>query len=486
MHPNNNRSFYIVISCLLVNGLLSGTLLAEPIYHPSGAKLTFGGMTHRQMTVSDMGNPAHPAIDPTPGDKTGRYGAGFSIGLGVEYDAHDNLWELLNDAGADDALAPGDNPDDGDGESGPDFPDITDPDLIALIDEIKIKAEALAVFVGLAVTGLNAKAFVSADVPVLISNDVLGGSWTFGANASLTTNIRGLNDPIEFDSDLALQELKNAYDAAQIATGSETYDLSGGLSIDVNPDGSTTFTFENNSGTITRAAQISEISIGYSRKVWQKENNEIYIGIEPKFYSVGLSNKFIFIDNIENAEDIFDSLNKDDFKYTENISMDIGVIWTGKQYQLGATITNLNEPDYQFPEIDLRGLTNPDLVAAIQRTQTYTMERQLKLEGGYISKSGAWGINVGFDANAVPDPMRDDYQLVSVGAGFASDSWWLPSARVGLRKNMAGSELTYVTAGVTVFNILNLDLATTTETVNVDGQTVPKGLMLNIGAQVLF
>lgn len=486
MLPSNKHPLYILVSSLVINALSSSALLADPIYHPSGAKLTFGGMTHRQMTVSDMGNPAHPAIDPTPDDSASRYGAGLSIGLGVEYDAHDRLWELLNDAGEEDALAPGDNPDDEGGESGPDFPDITDPDLIALIDEIKIKAVALGAIVGLAVTGLNAKAFASADIPVLISNDFLGGTWTFGANASLTTNLKGINDPIVFDSDLALEQLQIAYDATKVATEGEIFDLTGGLSVTVNPDGSTNFSFENNSGTITRAAQVSEISIGYSRKIWAKENNEIYIGVKPKFYSVGLSNAFVFIDNIEDAKSIFDALDKDSFNYTERVSMDIGAIWTGKQYQLGATITNINEPDFHYPEVDLSSITNPAIVDAILRFQTYTMERQLKLEGGYISKDGAWGVNVGLDANPVPDPMHDDYQWASVGLGFASDNWWLPGARVGIRKNMAGTALTYVTAGVTVFNGINLDLATTTQTVIVDGDTLPNGLILNISAQFLF
>jgi hypothetical protein len=82
--------------------------------------------------------------------------------------------------------------------------------------------------------------------------------------------------------------------------------------------------------------------------------------------------------------------------------------------------------------------------------------------------------------------MGDDYQLISIGAGYASDNWWLPGARLGIRKNLRGTELTYVTAGVTVFNIVNLDLATTTETINIDGDTVPQGLIGNIGVQLLF
>lgn len=488
------RPVYLLISSLVTSVAVQGPLSAEPIYHPSGPKLTFGGVTHRQMTVSDMGNPAHPVSIPYAEGKNSLYGAGLSIGLGVEYDGNDNLFELLNDAGSDDALAPGDSDDSGSGQIGDNIQDIIgtinptpeqEAQLQVLVDEIAVKAASLGAFLVTATTELNAKAFVSADVPILISNDSIG-AWTFGANTSVTTNLRGLNDPIIFDSDLALQTLQDIYtlDTTEPIT---TYDLGSNGSITVDPaTGDTEFVFENNSGTVTRAAQITEVSLGYSRKVWQKEDNKIYVGVKPKYLDVGLSNSFVFIADIEDAQDIFEALDKSNFKYSQDFSMDLGAIWSGKQYQIGATLTNINEPDFKFPEVDLSGISNPDIIQAIIDSQTYVMERQLKLEAGYITPGGAWGINFGYDANAVPDPMLDNYQWVSVGAGYASDNWWLPGARIGARKNMVGTKLTYVTAGITVFNIVNLDVATTTDTITVDGDTVPRGLILNIGAQVLF
>ena len=487
---------YLLILSLIVSGAVQGPLFAEPIYHPSGPKLTFGGMTHRQMTVSDMGNPAHPVSIPYAEGENSLYGGGLSIGLGVEYDGNDNLFKLLNDAGDDSALAPGDGSDSEDGQIGDNIQDIIgviDPinptpeqiaALEALVEEIAVKAVSLGAFIATSVTGLNAKAFVSADVPILISNDSIG-AWTFGANTSVTTNLRGLNDPIIFDKDIALSTLEDIYNLDPTDPVTE-YKLDN-TTITVDPaTGDTVFVFENNSATVTRAAQITEVSLGYSRKIWQKEDNKVYIGVKPKYLDVGLSNTFVFIADIENAKDIFDALDKSSFNYSQDFSMDLGAIWSGKQYQVGATLTNINEPDFQFPEIDLSGISNPDIKQAILDTQTYVMERQLKLEAGYITPGGAWGINFGYDANAVPDPMLDDYQWVSVGAGFASDNWWLPGARIGARKNMVGTKLTYVTAGITVFNIVNLDVATTTDTITVDGSTVPRGLMLNIGAQVLF
>jgi len=491
MNLTNKRPLYLFVSCFAINCMFANTLFAEPIYHPSGAQLTFGGMTHRQMTVSDMGNPAYPATAPYPEGDSGLYGGGLSIGLGIEYDGNDNFFKLLDKAGASNSTVPGDGGSSGgDPNSGEDGDSVIPPgvslnpavqaQLEAAVEEVAVAAAVIVA----SVTSINAKAFISADVPVLISSDALGGAWTFGANASITTNLRGLNDPINFNTGLAKQNLSNAY--ASNATNAVTYDLSGGASLTVNPDGTTKFRFNNNSGVITKAAQIAEFSIGYSRKVWQKEDNKVYVGIKPKYFNVGLSNTAVPIAEIKNARDIFGALDSSSFKYEQDFGLDLGAIWSGKQYQVGATLTNLNEPDFQYPASDLSGFTNLDIIRFIRDSERYVMERQLKLEGGLITSNGAWGINFGLDVNAVPDPMGDDYQWASVGVGFASDSWWLPGARAGIRANLAGTELTYITAGITVFNILNLDLASTTETVQINGQTVPRGLIANLGVQVLF
>ncbi len=485
------RPLSIALSVLLSNGIINSMVFAEPVYHPSGAKLTFGGMTHRQMTVSDMGNPAYPAAMLTPEGENGLYGAGLSLGLGIEYDGNDNLFKLLDKVSSGGAGIPGG--DSGDGNSGADSDTILPslPPGLSLTPEQQAKLDSLiqevataAALITASVTGLNAKAFVSADVPVLISNNKLG-AWTFGANTSITTNLKGIHDPIDFDTTLALDNLIKAYEADP-PTVKTTYDLTGGASVTVNPDGTAKFRIDNNSGVITKAAQITEISIGYSRKVWQQKDNKAYVGIKPKYFSVGLSNTAVPIANLDNARDIFNALNKSSFSYQQDFSVDLGAIWSGKQYQLGATLTNLNEPEFNYPASDLSGFTNPNIIQFIRDSERYIMQRQLKLDGGYITSNGAWGFNFGLDANPVPDPMGDDYQWASVGVGFASDSWWLPGARAGIRKNMAGSELTYITGGITVFNNLNLDLAATTQTVQINGQTVPRGLISNISFQVMF
>ena len=90
------------------------------------------------------------------------------------------------------------------------------------------------------------------------------------------------------------------------------------------------------------------------------------------------------------------------------------------------------------------------------------------------------------DANAVPDPMGDDYQWFTLSAGYATESWWLPGIRAGYRKNLAGTELGYASFGLTAFKIVNFDIASTLDTTRISGTKLPRGLMASIGFQIAF
>jgi hypothetical protein len=90
------------------------------------------------------------------------------------------------------------------------------------------------------------------------------------------------------------------------------------------------------------------------------------------------------------------------------------------------------------------------------------------------------------DTNAVSDPTGDDFQWLKISAGYATDSWWLPGARIGLRRNLAGTELTYLSVGITTLKILNIDIASTLDTVSISGTTLPQGIMLSIGFEFSF
>mgnify|MGYP000208123723 FL=1 len=156
----------------------------------------------------------------------------------------------------------------------------------------------------------------------------------------------------------------------------------------------------------------------------------------------------------------------------------------GDNYQLGAQLTNLNEPRFEFPVVDISPFRSDLIIGLLQRGRTYTMERQLKLEASYYGERRKWSWHMGLDANAAADPVGDDFQWLTVSTGFETDSRWVPNLRLGYRQNLAGTEKKYVSLGMTMFRIINLDIASALDATKIDGRKLPEGLMFSMGFQV--
>jgi hypothetical protein len=146
----------------------------------------------------------------------------------------------------------------------------------------------------------------------------------------------------------------------------------------------------------------------------------------------------------------------------------------------------VNEPKFIFPDLDLNPYSDEGIIGFLQRDQSYTMDRQLKLEASLFTSDRRWSTHLGFDADSATDPMGDDYQWLTLSAGFTTDSWWIPGARIGYRQNLAGTEMNYIGIGLTAFKIFNIDISSALDTVRIDGTTLPRGLMGSIGFQIAW
>ncbi len=114
------------------------------------------------------------------------------------------------------------------------------------------------------------------------------------------------------------------------------------------------------------------------------------------------------------------------------------------------------------------------------------MDRQLKLEASLFTSDRRLSAHLGYDVDSATDPMGDRFQWLTVSAGFATDSWWIPGGRIGYRQNLTGTKLEYVSIGLTAFKIVNFDISSSLHTVEIDGQTLPQGLMLSIGFEIAW
>jgi hypothetical protein len=181
---------------------------------------------------------------------------------------------------------------------------------------------------------------------------------------------------------------------------------------------------------------------------------------------------------------LFDAIRDADFSTDEEIGIDLGALWVADNYQLGVQVTSVNEPDFVFPDVNLAPYRNPNSIRFLLRDKKYKKDRQLKLEASLFTQDRSWSAHLGYDADPATDPMGDRFQWLTMSMGFTTDSWWMPGARIGYRKNLAGTELAYLGVGITAFRIVNFDIASALDTVSIDGEKLPQGLMFSVGFQV--
>ncbi|MFV2058541.1 MAG: conjugal transfer protein TraF, partial [Thiohalomonadales bacterium] len=276
------------------------------------------------------------------------------------------------------------------------------------------------------------------------------------------------------------------YEGATSNTDDVNIDLSRITQAD-NPIG---ITINNNDSTLlTRAAAISELSLGYSTQVNFGSSENFSVGVRGKYYRVGLAQINQRLSGvIEGSEQIFDALKDADYTDSEDFGLDIGIIWSKANYQLGASIENINEPSFEYNLLDLTNYNpNGRVARRLNRVIDYTMETLFKFEGSLYTDNQAIAWNTSLDGNGISDPFGDQYQWFSTNLSFNINSWIIPDVRVGYRANLVGTELTYATFGLSLFKaILTLDVAYGLEEVVLDGTAVPRSFAANIGIQASF
>jgi len=427
---------------------------ATPLYHPPGSNLTYGAVSNGQSIMSDITNPAAGAAVLQKDGNQYRFGILSSVGAGFEFGEVDNLYSRI------------------DTESQA-FQNLQTVASVAEIDARLVSLNAL--LVDIEAKGY-AKVFFGGHLPVLplvVAHKALGGSLVLDVNGSIAARATALNDPVNFNSAAANMGVDDPTDDL-------TLTFTGGV-----PDG---FSIDNDSTVLVKAARTIEIALGYSRPVLKTSKATLYGGLRGRYYKVDTSRTGIrfsgLVDGTEQAlEDALDSSLDSD----TGLGLDVGALWVSEHYRAGITLTNINEPEFEFSSIDLSDYSDPNssVYQRLAASNTYTMEKQLQLEAALYTANQNWVISGGLDANAVEDVFGDEYRWATVSAAYATDSWWLPGIRAGLRKNLAGSEINYYTLGATLA-MVNFDVAWSSDTVTIDDSSVPRGAMFNLGLEVSF
>ena len=473
---------------------------AAPLYQPAGSNLTYGDVTHGQRVLSAITNPAAAAAEIGRSEDKARTGTLFSVGAGLEYGNVDDLFDVIDRVS--EVIKPTEP-----GEGEPDLPpapgqlptdkptfgeiidvilDIDDPDFQDTLDKVVDQAVFLGTTLAVLAVEAYGKLHVGGDIPIVVGEEFLGGAWTFNLNVAGVAKAFGVVETIEFDGDVALAELEAAYDLVP-GDPATTYDLTGGIELTIDPaSGDVSVYFNNDTLLLTRSAVVGEFALGYSRQAARWGGGKLYWGTKAKYIVSRLSRISTRFGDITDADELFDSIRHADYRNDNEFAVDFGLLWADRNYSLGAMLTNVNEPVFRFPDVDTSFYRSQRIIDFVVADSKWVMARQLKLEGSWFTADRRWTVNAALDANAVRDPMRDQYQWATVSAGYATGSWWLPGVRVGYRKNLEGSQLGYLGAGITMLKVLNFDVASTTESVRISGKDLPRGIIVNLGVEISF
>lgn len=461
-------------------------------FHPPGANLTYGDISHTQGVMGSVANPASAAAYP-PGTRFGilsQIGIGYELGdLNEFVDAFDTFSEDFEDFER--------------------FADrIEDEDFSADVDGIRELSNAVETIVDVErsaevlVQSVDENAFLGVTggikapfAPIVFNRDALGGAFTFDAGSSFSGRLAvmatgsidsGLRD---FPFDARPDEWAPDGDDFTITRGGIEWRLTddGGLERDDQPIDD----IQDNTEVFSsvEALALTNLSLGYSARTYQNRDGTLYVGGRAHYYRADISRAAG--DVKEDGDDAVDRISDDfsDNRVTENdFGIDLGVLWVARNFQVGLTGRNLNEPSFDYPDLDNFDDLPED--PRLERSKTYTLERQFTVEGSLHSPNRRWMLGASHDLNSVEGPhgeaFNNEYQWTAVGIGYASPSYFIPGFRLGYRTNNEGSELSYITGGLTLFRMLNIDAAVATDDVEEDGTSVPRSAFVNVGLEFAF
>lgn len=228
-----------------------------------------------------------------------------------------------------------------------------------------------------------------------------------------------------------------------------------------------------------------QIGLGYSQSMWQNSHGMLVGGVKANLHNLSMGRALVKLDDedVEAGDAISDSIS-DDAVSSTGVGIDLGAVWVSNYYQVGVTLANINEPEFDGAPITTNAASNKYDITASDK---YVMEMQTTIDAAVSTKGKQVTLGMSYDTNAVKDAVGDEYQWAAASVSYYGDSHFLPGLRVGYRQNMAGTELSYATFGLTFLKRLNIDLAVGLDTVeDEDGDEMPRSAFFSIGYDTAF
>lgn len=237
------------------------------------------------------------------------------------------------------------------------------------------------------------------------------------------------------------------------------------------------------------------IGLGYSQAMWKNSHGMLVGGVKATLHNISMGHTLVSLDDeTTEADDAISDAVDEDAVETSNVGIDLGAVWVSNNYQLGVTLANINEPEFDGVALDT-SCSSRSCVAAgnlvsdgkVTSGQKYVMEMQTTVDLAVSTAGKQLTLGMSYDTNPVEDAVGDEYQWAAASISYYGDSHFLPGLRVGYRQNMAGTELSYGSFGLTILKRLNLDVAVALDTVeDEDGDEMPRSVYFSLGYDTAF
>ncbi|WP_219702312.1 conjugal transfer protein TraF [Marinomonas lutimaris] len=467
------------LGLMLGLGVSSSVAMASMyVYQPIGSSTVLGSYGNRHALSTAAGNPAASYLMANlQGFRVGFLGP---IGIGIEGGGVDDINDRVDELEAifDEDFTSSIDIDaiKTEAQSAPD----PDAFVVAKIDEVLADINDSLDSADVVISDISRTTYAKFSTTVqgpflpIIYKTRRRGVFTLDASASLVGRADVLADNLTLTG---VDELEAVTSASDLDT--------------VNVDDADV---ESDTSVYMKRASDLRFSLGYSEMVSRSETSALIVGGRLNFHRLALDQKLTVL-----SEDDDSSVSYSDFflsrdSVSSGISLDLGLILTGRNFQLGASIANVNEPEFDYKGLvsNCSGLTGADKTSCetalrfagkgvFSLNETYKMEAQMTVDAAVKSKDQHFSLAGSYDVNAIADPLGDEYQWATVSLSYYTDSWVLPGMRIGYRKNLVGSELNYYTAGLTFYRRLDVDVAYAPE--NDDGNS---GAYVSVGYSFVY
>jgi len=262
----------------------------------------------------------------------------------------------------------------------------------------------------------------------------------------------------------------------------------------------TTVDFFTESSLYLKSAVQKRFAVSYSRpliKNYKKGwlSGDVIGGVKLTTYQMSLSKQVIPFDSF--GDDDISDIISDEYDQNQvdstSLGLDIGFLWDADRYQVGFTISNFIEPEFDYGTVGsncdaLSGTAQDNCSTAenfvnrgvINGQEVHTMHSVATVDASYAILPN-WFVATSYDLVDYNDAVGDELQWFTLATAFMPQSRWIPGFRTGYRKNLSGEELSQLTFGTTLFGVFNFDLLYGLDDIEVDGDTYPRSFAVNLG-----